>query len=418
MGKPFAKMRVLLIMAVAMVVLDSVESYPINDGEAAINNVRDAADREAQTATDNAANLEAQAAKEEKTVEENENFAAETTQRIKTDDLKLQHMNAEEEMSIANAKKMQSDASTHSANEKSLEEIVNVDKAEEQLTANIDREAVQVDNSYKRIKRDLEDANVPRRDASAMKKVEKKVRLGEMQKLRREDDPPGMQLSGDDLDRQELEAKANEMSTGAKVKEAEAAKREQAARATLTEMSEYASKGYAAITKAEQQLANDLNGHTDEKLEKDIEAKEQDIEERKQGNLGSSTGVEPKDPESEDGENTSTTDTDNTSANDQDVVSRNGIKRVEPKDPESEDGENTSTGDTDNTSANDQDVVSRNANFQRPRENNDRHAVSNMNSAVQADLSAIDQDSEQLERYQKSSQEEIKTIRQAITAAA
>lgn len=297
-------------------------------------------------------------------------------------------------------------ASEDSVDQETAERIKEIDKTEEQLTDNIDREALQVDQSYKRVKQDLENANVPRRDTHAIKKrsikKDKRIRLGEKQKEREHE----LRGAGDDGtydDRvKEVEATADEMSTHMKVKEAEAAKKEQAARSALTEMSNIASKAYADVTKAEERLAGDLNGHKDRDLERDIEQKEQDIEEREQDNLGS-IGVDTPD-RSYAGSETSDNDEENGSTGD--AKTNNG-----------EDGTDTDNSTSAGSASGvDKDIVQRQANFGRPDKHDMSHQAASLatNDAVEADLSAIDQDAEQLEQYQKNAQKEIKAIRSTL----
>jgi len=247
-----------------------------------IRNVELQADEAVRAADDKARRYNAEAAQAEATMQANKKFAQDGMATVATAVNGLNEMEAKEQQVNEDMQTIETDVQKLRSAEENREynrglrtgqDLMAKDQDARQNTQEIDSAAADVDNSLGQLQSDMSAANVPTgagklaaeqtpQHTSMLSKD-----LGESNR----DMPYAQRLS-------EVEEQSNAAVSAAQNDEMEAKTHWQNDMNELTRESSQAGDAFQQLQKAKARLDNDLNGHKDKRLERDIQDKLADIE--------------------------------------------------------------------------------------------------------------------------------------------
>lgn len=354
-----------------------VQSAPIN-GDQLLDNIEMAASVEADKANDAADQDNKNADQMEAQLKSNQQFAKKMTGKVMKDAKMLNDMKEMEQQTIDDARQIKGDAENINPDNVADDdqEIEQIDADAEKMSNKIQSTAEKLDNKLKGIENQMADAGVT------------EEQLGESRDPDMQDPELDAQGGADTTthstsaeednhgDKFNAQLQAAEDQANSEVQDAKDNKNLAADRlASLNEKMEAlkseASDGMSRLKKAETRLSTDLNGHTDQQLESDIEEKAEDMETALSSRRETTLGESPLEAAEREAEEASSDDT----------------EAIDTMDDTQDASDDTA--------------------FNAPQQQ-DQQAVDQ--GEVSADLSAIESDAQQLVAYQKQSIQEIKKI--------
>jgi hypothetical protein len=378
----------LVIVALALAVV--VNSAPISpEQENMLQNIEGAAQSQVSADEAKTAKANEEANKKQLQLKSNQNFAQEMSQKVTSDAEVLKTMKADEEKSIEDAEKIETDAESASADQ--AQDIERLDQDAEGMSQEVQSDAEKLDKQLRAAEDKMKAVGISDNEE---KNLGEASDGGDTEDHSPDsgfdggNDAPAAEPTGDyQMQLSQTEASAEQEVSKADADEKAAEARSSAVDSQLQTLKNQAKQGLQQLEKSEKRLTVDLNGHTDVQLEQDIENKAHDMEQAVERNA--ELGESPLQAAER--------------AAEQAANGNDAQPAAEPAsyDPQPDPYTNSA------------DPADEQNSYEAPEmPAQDQQAVDN--GDVSADLSAIESDAKQLEAYQKSSITEIEKIAQPL----